>query len=403
MADFQTQIQESQAQVAAAQSKISELTSRIESARTKMAEGTDIAVDIENASLEDVHAHTDLMNANIAELIMGLDDVTSAFSKDFEDMRSKTGMESFIGIFSKAKADSMREERMRTASIDDKLQDLISKSDVIMKLLESQLAVLNEQKVSVERNLAGTLDEREAVVGELEAVRADILAIDPKIIALEGKISVEQDAAARTKLETELAGLNSKYNEMVQSEQVKLAKSTAIEKGVTDSVDFKIMDFTKTEFPDATFDVVWACESVCHAVDKKDFIKEAYRVLKKGGRLIMSDFFKAKADQEDKNDWINKWGDTWGVPNFATTALFEQGVKETGFQSVEILDYTDKIQKSAKRLYYTSLLGVVPSELYNLFNPNVSRFAKTHYKCGYYQYKGLQEKLWTYNVVFAVK
>ena len=58
-----------------------------------MAAGTDISVDIENASLEDVHAHTELMNANIAELIMGLDDVTSAFSKDFDEMRSKTTME----------------------------------------------------------------------------------------------------------------------------------------------------------------------------------------------------------------------------------------------------------------------------------------------------------------------
>ncbi len=140
---------------------------------------TDISVDIENASLEDVHAHTELMNANIAELIMGLDDVTTAFSKDFDEMRSKTGMESFIGIFSKGKADSMRQERMRTASIDDKLQDLISKSDVIMKLLEGQLAILNEQKVSVESNLAGTLEEREATVGELEALRADILAHGP--------------------------------------------------------------------------------------------------------------------------------------------------------------------------------------------------------------------------------
>ena len=61
--------------------------------------GTDISVDIENASLEDVHAHTELMNANIAELIMGLDDVTSAFSKDFDEMRSKTTMESIVGWF----------------------------------------------------------------------------------------------------------------------------------------------------------------------------------------------------------------------------------------------------------------------------------------------------------------
>ena len=230
MANFETQIKQSQTQVAEAQGKISELTSRIEMARTKMAEGTDIAVDIENASLEDVHAHTELMNANIAELIMGLDDVTTAFSKDFDEMRSKTGMESLIGFFSKGKSDSMRQERMRTASVDDKLQDLISKSDVIMKLLEGQLGVLTEQKVSVETNLTGTLEEREMTVGSLEAIRTDILAMDPKMITLENKISVEQDAAARTKLETELATLNGQYNEMVQNEQVQLAKSQTLER-----------------------------------------------------------------------------------------------------------------------------------------------------------------------------
>ena len=230
MANFDTQIQESQVQVAEAQSKISELTGRIEAARQKMAAGTDIAIDIENATLDDVHAHTELMNANIAELIMGLDDVTAAFSKDFDEMRSKTTMESIVGWFSGGKSDSMREERMRSASVDDKLQDLISKSDVITKLLQGQLATLNEQKSKVETNLTGTLDEREATVGELEQVRADILALDPEIITLEGKISVEQDAAKRTKLESELAGLNTKYNEMVQSEQVQLAKSQTLER-----------------------------------------------------------------------------------------------------------------------------------------------------------------------------
>ncbi len=230
MADFDAQIAQSQEQVQQAQSKISELTSRIEMARQKMAQGTDISVDIENASLEDVHAHTELMNANIAELIMGLDDVTAAFSKDFDEMRSKTAMESFVGWFSDAKSDSMREERMRSASVDDKLQDLISKSDVITKLLEGQLATLNEQKEKVETNLQGTLTERETTVSELEQVRADVLAMDPKIIELENKISVEQDAAARTALETQLADLNTKYNELVQEEQVKLAKSQTLER-----------------------------------------------------------------------------------------------------------------------------------------------------------------------------
>ncbi len=226
---FEALIQETQQKVRESQSQIESLTSRIEKARAKI--GTAEAdIDIENATLEDVHAHTEVMNANIAELIMGLDDVTSAFSKDFDEMRSKTGWESFVGIFSKGKSDSLRQERMRTANIDDKLQDLIAKSDVIVKLLEGQLSVLEEQRVKVEENLTITLDDRESTVAELEAMRAEIQAMDPAIITLENKISVEQDAAARTKLETELAELNKQYNAKVQEEQVKLAKSQTLER-----------------------------------------------------------------------------------------------------------------------------------------------------------------------------
>ncbi|MCA0920517.1 hypothetical protein [Pseudooceanicola nanhaiensis] len=230
MADFDAQLRQSQTEVTEAQAKIAELTSRIEAARAKMQTGGDAIAEIENATLADVHAHTEAMNANIAELIMGLDDVTAGFSKDFEEIRSKTGWESFVGLFARHKSDQMRQERIRTASIDDKLQDLISKSDVITRLLQSQLEVLNSQKTKVEANLTDTLDERETTVGELEAVRAEITAMDPKIIELENKISVEQDAAARTKLETELADLNAHYNALVQDEQVKLAKSQTLER-----------------------------------------------------------------------------------------------------------------------------------------------------------------------------
>ncbi len=230
MTTFDQQIEDSQEQVAAAQGKIAALTGRIEDARQKMAAGTDISIDIENATLDDVHAHTDLMNANIAELIMGLDDVTAGFSRDFEEMRSKTTSEKLIGFFSKGKSDSMREVRMRQASVDDKLQDLISKSDVITRLLQGQLEVLNDQKARVEGNLTTTLSDREIAVTELERVRAEVQSMDPAIITLENKISVEQDASVRTKLESELAALNTRYNELVQAEQVQLAQSQTLER-----------------------------------------------------------------------------------------------------------------------------------------------------------------------------
>jgi chromosome segregation ATPase len=229
MADFNSQIEESRKQVADAQAKISEITSRIEAGRSRLDAG-EAAIDVENATLADVQKHADVMNANIAELIMGLDDVTAGFSKDFDEMRTKTGWESFVGIFSGAKSESLRQERLRTASIDDKLQDLIGKSDVIVKLLQGQLDLLNSQKARVEANLGQTLTEREGTVAALESVRAEIAGMDPKIIELENKISVEQDAAARTKLETDLAELNARYNALVQDEQVQLAKSQTLER-----------------------------------------------------------------------------------------------------------------------------------------------------------------------------
>ena len=229
MADFDAAIRQSEQEISRAQAKISAITARVDEARAKIAQGGP-EIDIENATLQDVHQHTELMNANIAELIMGLDDVTAGFSKDFDEMRSKTGMESFIGIFSRGKSESMRQERMRTASIDSKLQDLIAKSDVIVRLLQGQLDLLNTQKVKVEGNLAETLTDRETVVGTLESVRAEIAAMDPQLIELENRISMEQDAAARTKLETDLAALNARHNALVQDEQVMLAKSQTLER-----------------------------------------------------------------------------------------------------------------------------------------------------------------------------
>ena len=232
MSDFDAQIRESQAQVQEAQARIAELTGRIERAGEKLRAGDEQAasIDVENATLDDVHAHTETMNANIAELIMGLDEVTAGFSKDFEEMRSKTAWESFVGIFAGTKAESMRQERLRTASIDDKLQDLIGKSDVIVKLLEDQLQMLNEQKEKVEANLVSTLSEREATVGELEGIRDQIKGMDPKIIELETKIGSTTDPAERSRLETELANTNTRYNELVQSEQVALARSQTLER-----------------------------------------------------------------------------------------------------------------------------------------------------------------------------
>ena len=230
MSSFDAQIEKSKQEVAEAQSKIAELSSRIDSARAKMSQGTDITLDIENASLDDVHAHSDLMNANIAELIMGLDDVTAGFSKDFDGLRSKTGWEKFVGFFSKQRAESLRAERVRAASIEDKLQDLISKSNTIQAMLQEQLNELGHHKNQVEGNLQKTLADREAAVTVLEEIKGEIQALDPQLIELEGKLAVVTNPKERAKLEAELAQMNARHNELAQLEQVKISESQTLER-----------------------------------------------------------------------------------------------------------------------------------------------------------------------------
>ena len=228
MQDFDSAVHLAEEQIRLAQAKTEAVTSAF--AGSKIAEAESLPIDIENADLQDVEAHNEAMNANIAELIIGLDEVTAGFSKEFDAMRDKTGWETLVGWFSSDKADSLRAERIRVASIDDNLQDLIGKSDVIVAILDRQLTTLNEQKVKVEARLEQTLAEREQAVAELEALRAELQALDPKIIDLENRISMTSDPAERTRLETELANLNTRHNELVQSEQVTLARSQTLEK-----------------------------------------------------------------------------------------------------------------------------------------------------------------------------
>ena len=74
--------------------------------------------------------------------------------------------------------------------------------------------------------------------------------------------------------------------------QIDKANALAKEIGMHKKVSFEQKDYTNTLYPANSFDVVWAVESVCYADDKSDFLKEAHRILKHGGRLIIADFFQ---------------------------------------------------------------------------------------------------------------
>jgi tocopherol O-methyltransferase len=189
----------------------------------------------------------------------------------------------------------------------------------------------------------------------------------------------------------------------LSEKQIKTAKANASRMGFEEHVNFEIQDYTQTNFEDNTFDVVWACESSSSAIDKKAFITEAFRVLKPGGRIVVSDFFRTSKKESERQDIVDLWGETWGISEFVTKEFFHEGMTEAGFSSIDVVEKTAEIKPSVTRMYNAYLLGAVGSKLYNLFHPKVTRFAKTHYLCGYYQYKAYHAKLWSYQIFSATK
>ena len=69
----------------------------------------------------------------------------------------------------------------------------------------------------------------------------------------------------------------------ISERQLEVCKSVAPE------CNFKLMDASKLEFSESTIDNILCIEAACHFMTRRDFFAEAYRVLRNGGRLAMSD------------------------------------------------------------------------------------------------------------------
>jgi len=115
--------------------------------------------------------------------------------------------------------------------------------------------------------------------------------------------------------------------------QVKRATELAVEQGVGNA-KFTVMNALEMDFPDNSFDVVWACESGEHMPDKEAYINEMMRVLKPGGKFVMATWCQrdnrdVPFSEKDERD-LRFLYEEWTHPYFISIEKYNDIIDATG-------------------------------------------------------------------------
>ncbi len=184
---------------------------------------------------------------------------------------------------------------------------------------------------------------------------------------------------------------------------LRIARRETTQRGLDHLVRFEEKNYCDTGEPEGTFDVVWALESVCHCDDKIAFIKEAYRMLKPGGRLMVADFFQFKHDlNAAEAERMRFWLDGWALPHLANVSDFGAAIARVGFQNVECDDITPNVIRSSRRIWKASLIILPLSKPLELVGLRSKR-QTANVLAARHQYTTMRDGLWGYSVFTARK
>lgn len=189
----------------------------------------------------------------------------------------------------------------------------------------------------------------------------------------------------------------------LSEKQVKLAKRNAVNKKVGHLVKFYAKDFTNTGFPDNSFAKIIGIESICYAERKEDFIKEAFRLLEPGGRLVVCDGFLNRDDlDETEQEIVDDGLHGWAIPNLSTVSEFKENLRKAGFKDIEFVDKTKEIKPSSERIYIRGILGYPIIKILNLIQLT-SETQVNHAIACVRQYKIIDDGIVIYGIFSAQK